>query len=522
MTSKSRRVPILVIIVVAVGSIGSYLLTTRTVMSSPVATFMLYGKLFFDYNGNGNQDRGEPGVPDAVIALDGKNATSTSSAGWYMVADLTRGNHTIRSFPPRNFRYVCESVAEHRPVEEPHEISVIDDTRKDIGLMEGFLTLPFSSSTPVEIADHFDHDPGLDRMWWNGRTLTGSGGHSPPHTHPGIDLVMPIGTVLVAAVSGRVAGINTTPGSVYWIAVSIRDGYGMTYLHIDKPLVSTGTTVKRGEPIALSGDTGSPGSPHLEFQLWRLMPDSKHYCIDPYSPVAGVPKGAWIAGAWEWFPSDETWVSQGYWTRGNDPQYFDKALAAERGTCRIELDVSPKPGQVNRPLTISGVMYGSWRCIRDGMVVRKPVTITAGWGFSTVLTTDYYGRFSISTNCPSTGGIYSIIATFYEDEDLTETSTTIQYEVVAKIPTTITISYVGNREFGGYLRRADTGAYLANKLVKLTVTYLSGTAWQTATYDLQTRQDGYYSLEFLFYWNTATIVFEGDETYASSSATITR
>jgi len=197
-------------------------------------------------------------------------------------------------------------------------------------------------------------------------------------------------------------------------------------------------------------------------------------------------------------------------------------LSAERGTSRIELSASPKPGYINKPVNISGVMYGSWRCIRDGVAVGKPVAITAGWGFSTVLTTDYYGRFSVVTNCPSTGGTYPITATFYEDQDLAGNSTTLQYEVIAKIPTSITIGYVGNREFAGYLRRADTGGYLAYKPVRLTVTYLSGTTWQTTTYDLQTRQDGYWSLEFLFYWNRATISFEGDETYAPCIATITR
>jgi len=194
----------------------------------------------------------------------------------------------------------------------------------------------------------------------------------------------------------------------------------------------------------------------------------------------------------------------------------------EKGTTRIVLDASPKPGYANTPVTISGVLYGSWRRIRDGVVINSSVTVTTGWGFSTVLTTNYYGQFSVSTSCPSTGATYQITATFYEDQDLKGNSTTIQYQVIAKIPTTITISYVANRQFEGYLRRADTGAYLAYKPVKLTVTYLSGTTWQIATFDLQTRQDGYYSLEFLFYWKEANILFGGDETYTASQATITR
>ena len=193
-----------------------------------------------------------------------------------------------------------------------------------------------------------------------------------------------------------------------------------------------------------------------------------------------------------------------------------------KGRTRIALDASPNPGYVNKPVTISGVLYGSWRSIKDGVVVGKPIGITVNWDFSATVVTGPDGQFSVTTDCPSMGGTHSITATFYEDQELTGSSATVNYEVIAKIPTTITIGYVGNREFGGYLKRADTGAYLGYKPVKLTVTYLSGSTWRTDTFDLQTRFDGYWSLEFLFYWSSATVNFAGDETFASSSASITR
>jgi len=286
----------------------------------------LHGRLFFDYNGNGLQDSEEPTITNARILLKDNTGeviaeTVTDSAGDYKLEDFPTGSYGLYVEADEKFRHMCQSTEESRVVEEGYDVLLNEPKKMDIGLMEGFLTLPFSSSVPVEVADYFDHDPGIDGMWWNGRRLSGSRGHHPPWTHPGIDFLIARGTEVKAAVSGKTVGINTVPGQVYWISLLNENGYGTSYLHIDKPLVSTGMRVKRGQPIALSGETGSPGSPHLEFQLWRHMPDDKYYCIDPYSPVAGVPRGAWIAGSWEWYPSDEEWVSQGYWTKFNEPQY---------------------------------------------------------------------------------------------------------------------------------------------------------------------------------------------------------
>jgi len=196
----------------------------------------------------------------------------------------------------------------------------------------------------------------------------------------------------------------------------------------------------------------------------------------------------------------------------------------EKGFTRMVLDASPKPGYANKPVTISGTLYGIYCRIRDGMVVYAPVTITTGWGYSTVVTTDYYGRFSVTTNCPATGGTYTITATFNGDGDLTGTSASMQYEVVAKIPTSISINWIANRFFLGVLKRTDTGAELVNMPVTLTVTYLSGGVYVTGTWDLTTDANGAWkSIDpFPWFWTVATISFAGDETYMPSSSTITR
>jgi len=150
--------------------------------------------------------------------------------------------------------------------------------------------------------------------------------------------------------------------------------------------------------------------------------------------------------------------------------------------------------------------------------------LTTGWGLRTSLTTNVNGEFSVTTTAQSTGGTYDVAAYFVEDEDLTGCSASMQYEVVAKIPTAISINWIANRYFLGVLKRTDTNAELPNMPVRLTVTYLSGGTYITNSWDMTTDANGAWkSIDpFPWYWTVATISFAGDATYDSSSSTITR
>jgi len=197
----------------------------------------------------------------------------------------------------------------------------------------------------------------------------------------------------------------------------------------------------------------------------------------------------------------------------------------EKGTSRIILDASPTPGYVGKPVRIFGVLYGSWRCI-SGIVAGKPVEIRTGWGFRAVVTTNGRGEFSINTTTPPTvyspPVMFSITATFYEDEDLTGTFTTVQYQVLAKVETTLSLSHSRIQygmgmatRFYGYLKEKDSGAPVAGKTIQLT-TLGGGNAW---TYSLTTNSAGYYELAYtsdsgIFNWAEAS--FNGDDPYLPS------
>lgn len=111
-------------------------------------------------------------------------------------------------------------------------------------------------------------------------TLTASfnqGGAMWSHKHSGQDFAVPVGTPVKAAHSGVVvkAGPNGGgDGSAYGNAIVVKHGNGTytQYAHLSKINVHIGETVKTGETIARSGNTGNSSGPHLHFEI-RTTPN---------------------------------------------------------------------------------------------------------------------------------------------------------------------------------------------------------------------------------------------------------
>ncbi len=86
--------------------------------------------------------------------------------------------------------------------------------------------------------------------------------------HNGIDIYARINTPIVVPADGFV-------GSIGWHhnngkTLTIKHGYGMVtkYSHLNKVLVKKGQYVKRGETIALLGNTGRSTGPHLHYAVY--------------------------------------------------------------------------------------------------------------------------------------------------------------------------------------------------------------------------------------------------------------
>ena len=85
--------------------------------------------------------------------------------------------------------------------------------------------------------------------------------------HRGIDIGVGSGNNVVAAADGVV--IRSTYNSSYGYYVSINHGGGLVtlYAHNSSLCVSEGQTVKRGQLVAISGNTGNSTGPHLHFEV---------------------------------------------------------------------------------------------------------------------------------------------------------------------------------------------------------------------------------------------------------------
>lgn len=86
--------------------------------------------------------------------------------------------------------------------------------------------------------------------------------------HHGIDYLIPEGTAVFATADGCVASLsekNTTHGKA--ITIDHGNGYQTSYSHLLDIRVRRGQEVKRGDIIALSGNSGLSFAPHLHYEV---------------------------------------------------------------------------------------------------------------------------------------------------------------------------------------------------------------------------------------------------------------
>ncbi|HTK80676.1 MAG TPA: M23 family metallopeptidase [Bacteroidota bacterium] len=97
-----------------------------------------------------------------------------------------------------------------------------------------------------------------------------SRGFDATNYHYGLDFVSSASSPVLAAADGKIVFAGWTYDDGLMVIMAHDLGYMTVYKHNEALTMNTGATVKRGEVIALLGNTGKTSSgPHLHFEIWK-------------------------------------------------------------------------------------------------------------------------------------------------------------------------------------------------------------------------------------------------------------
>ena len=101
-----------------------------------------------------------------------------------------------------------------------------------------------------------------------GRVIAGFGPKPTGQQNDGINIAVPEGTPVKASDDGVVAySGNELKGYGNLVLVRHANGHVTAYAHASELMVKRGDSVKRGQTIAKSGQTGNVSSPQLHFEI---------------------------------------------------------------------------------------------------------------------------------------------------------------------------------------------------------------------------------------------------------------
>jgi len=146
-------------------------------------------------------------------------------------------------------------------------VSVAVDTPQKARLAQAAPTEENSIETPAKAADATGALPTF-RWPVRGKVITAYGAKANGKSNDGINLAVPEGTPVKAAEDGVVAySGNELKGYGNLVLIRHANGYVTAYAHASELMVKRGDTIKRGQIIAKSGQSGEVGSPQLHFEI---------------------------------------------------------------------------------------------------------------------------------------------------------------------------------------------------------------------------------------------------------------
>lgn len=154
-------------------------------------------------------------------------------------------------------------------------LDVSDGQKDNADSIYNIVRFGYAGGESVTDAPFIGADGFCSPVGENWRTLATSefGLRADPFTgkrkgHTGLDLAVPSGTPIRAALPGTVRTAAYNQGGYgYYVLIDHADGLSTLYAHNSRLLVRAGETVEAGDVIALSGSTGRSTGPHLHFEV---------------------------------------------------------------------------------------------------------------------------------------------------------------------------------------------------------------------------------------------------------------
>lgn len=163
--------------------------------------------------------------------------------------------------------------------EEPNLVSSAGSVPDVLAAMEGLDTQLNDREAQLGVLENVMMNQNLsERVYPQGRPVKSGwmssyfGRRTDPFTgkpanHKGVDFAGKMGAEIIAVADGVVTWSAPRYGFGKLVEINHGNGYSTRYAHNSKNLVTVGQEVKKGQTVALMGDTGRATGPNLHFEV---------------------------------------------------------------------------------------------------------------------------------------------------------------------------------------------------------------------------------------------------------------
>ena len=116
----------------------------------------------------------------------------------------------------------------------------------------------------------YETAPSIPSHWpldERGYVTRGQNADSTDEAHPGVDVAVPVGTLVRATAGGTVLQTGNDKEYGYFSLIQHPNGYQSMYGHRSRVVAVPGARIRAGEVIGRTGNTGRSSAPHLHFEI---------------------------------------------------------------------------------------------------------------------------------------------------------------------------------------------------------------------------------------------------------------